>query len=102
MTESQKMTEVFAVITPKSGGEPTTFRVTIREEQLRDVMAHYSYGEEIFDSFKKLACSLLELDADACVIGLAIPKVTELNDVESRKRLGMYTADITNGSFLLH
>lgn len=102
MTASQKMTEVFVIISPFSGEEPTTFRMTIREEQLRDVLSHDSYGREIFGSFKINACTILEMNADECAIGLMIPHVKKLDRAESRKRLGIYTADITNGLFLLH
>lgn len=102
MTALQKMTEVFVVISPFSGEEPTTFRVAIREEQLRDVLAHSSYGEQIFASFKKNACEALELDVDKCIIGMAVPNVKKLDRAETRRRLGLYTGDVSNGIFLLH
>lgn len=64
MTALQKMTEVFVIISPFSGEEPTTFRVAIREEQLRDVLAHDSYCIEMFALFKINACKVLDLDVN--------------------------------------
>ncbi|HUY62318.1 MAG TPA: hypothetical protein VMV50_00800 [Candidatus Paceibacterota bacterium] len=89
---SPKTTEVVVVIAPRIGGEEMFFRVTIREQQLKDSLKNSWYVQRLFTEFKDTACAMYGLDAEAYVVGIADEKPT----------VGMYTWDLSEGESLLH
>lgn len=90
--------EVIVVISPLSGADPMTFRVTMSKWQWNDIQQHESYAENVFNAFGAVVCENLELDIKKCTIDVQLePDLRPGIDERA-----VSTGDVLSPSLFLH